>query len=158
MLSLSLAFPPETPFPIPSPCFYRGVPPSTHPPLLASPPDIPLHWGIKPWQDQGLFLPLVPNKAILCYICSWSHGSVHVYALDAVLVPGTSVWLILLFLWDCKSFSSFNPFSNSSTGTLFSVQWLAVSICLCICHALAEPLRRQLYQAPVSMHFISNIV
>jgi hypothetical protein len=30
-------------------------------------------------------------------------------------------------------------------GTLCSVQWLAVSICLCICQALAEPLRKQLY-------------
>ena len=38
-------------------------------------------------------------------------------------------------------------------GTLHSLQWLALSIYLCICQALAEPLRRQLYQAPVSMHF-----
>jgi hypothetical protein len=29
------------------------------------------------------------------------------------------------------------------------------SICLCICQDLAEPLRRQLYQAPVSMHFLA---
>jgi hypothetical protein len=35
-------------------------------------------------------------------------------------------------------------------GTLCSVQWMAVSIHFYICHALAEPLRRQLYQAPVS--------
>jgi len=35
-----------------------------------------------------------------------------------------------------------------SLGTAFSMQWLAVSILLCIGHALAEPLRRQLYQAP----------
>jgi len=39
--------------------------------------------------------------------------------------------------------------------TPFSVQWLAVSIRLCICQALAEPLRRELYQAPVSLHFLS---
>ena len=37
-----------------------------------------------------------------------------------------------------------------SLGTLCSVQWMAVSIHFYICHALAEPLRRQLYQAPVS--------
>jgi len=43
-------------------------------------------------------------------------------------------------------------------GTPFSVQWLAVSICLCICHALAEPLKRQLYQAPVSMHFLASAI
>jgi hypothetical protein len=30
-------------------------------------------------------------------------------------------------------------------GSPCSVQWLAVSICLCICQALAEPLKRQLF-------------
>jgi hypothetical protein len=37
-------------------------------------------------------------------------------------------------------------------GTLCSIQRMAASIHLCICQALAEPLRRQLYQAPVSKH------
>ena len=41
-------------------------------------------------------------------------------------------------------------------GTLCSVQWLAVSIHLCICQPLAEPLRRQLYQAPVSIHLLAS--
>jgi hypothetical protein len=27
-----------------------------------------------------------------------------------------------------------------------------------LCQALAEPLRRQLYQAPVSMHFLATII
>jgi len=40
-------------------------------------------------------------------------------------------------------------------GTLFSVQWVVASICFCIRQALAESLRRQLYQVPVS---ICNIV
>jgi hypothetical protein len=43
-------------------------------------------------------------------------------------------------------------------GMPCSVQWLAVSIHLCICQALAEPLRRQLYQAPVSKHFLASTV
>jgi len=43
-------------------------------------------------------------------------------------------------------------------GTPCSVRWLAASIHLCICHALAEPLRRQLYQAPVSMHFLASAI
>jgi hypothetical protein len=65
----------------PSTCFYEGVTTSLLPPC----PHIPLHWGIKPSQDQGSLLPLMPNKAILC------------------LVPGSSGWLILLFfLWGCK--------------------------------------------------------
>ena len=44
-------------------------------------------------------------------------------------------------------------------GTLCSVQWLTESTHLCICQALAESLKRQLYQAPVSKHlFASTIV
>ena len=30
------------------------------------------------------------DKAILCYICSWSHGSLHVYSLVGGLVSGSS--------------------------------------------------------------------
>jgi hypothetical protein len=44
------------------------------------------------------------------------------------------------------------------SGTLCSVQWLAASICLCICQTLAEPLRRQLYQAPISKHFLASTI
>ena len=43
-------------------------------------------------------------------------------------------------------------------GTPHSVQWLAVSIHLCICKALAEPLRRQPYQVPVSKHFLASTI
>jgi hypothetical protein len=42
--------------------------------------------------------------------------------------------------------------------TLWLVQWLAASILLCICQALAEPLRRQTYQAPVSKHFLASLL
>ena len=41
-------------------------------------------------------------------------------------------------------------------GTLCSVQCLAVRIYLCICQALVEPLRRQLYQPPVSKHYLAS--
>jgi hypothetical protein len=43
-----------------------------------------------------------------------------------------------------------------SLGTLCSAQWMAVSIYFCICQALAEPLRRELYQAPVSKHLLAS--
>ena len=42
--------------------------------------------------------------------------------------------------------------------TLWSVQWLVVRTHLCICQDLAESLRRQLYQAPVSMHFLASTI
>jgi hypothetical protein len=43
-------------------------------------------------------------------------------------------------------------------GSLCSVRWLAVSLCICICQALVETLRRQLYQAPVSKHFLTSTI
>jgi len=105
--------------PIPSshPVILWGCfPNTTSHPFPPSHPDIPLHWGTEPWQDQGLLLPLMPNKAVLCYIWGWSHGPIHVYSLDGGLVAGSSGWLVLLFLWVANPFSSFNPFSNSSNG------------------------------------------
>jgi hypothetical protein len=67
------SFPSENPLSHPSsPCFYDGASPPTQP-LLLPRLNIPLHWGIEPSQDQGPLLPLVSNKAILCYICRWSH-------------------------------------------------------------------------------------
>jgi hypothetical protein len=67
-------------------------------------PGITLHWGIQPSQDQVPLL-LMPDKDILCYICSWGHRSLHVDSLFGSLVPGSfggSSWLILFFLWGCK--------------------------------------------------------
>jgi hypothetical protein len=74
--------------------------PSSHFPFPCSPthplplpcPGIYLHWGIQPSQDQGPLLPLMTDKAILCYICGWSHGSLLLYSLVGGLVPGS--WLI----------------------------------------------------------------
>ena len=59
----------------------------------------------------------MPDKAILCYICSWSHGS---HPLIGGLVPGSCSGLVGSYC--CSSygianpFSSFSPFPNSSTG------------------------------------------
>jgi hypothetical protein len=73
------------------PCFYEDVLPPTYP-LLPPYPWIPLHWGIEPSQDQGPLLPLMPNKAILCYICNWNHG------FPPCVLPGSSggggIWLV----------------------------------------------------------------
>ena len=70
----------------PSPCFFEGALPATQP-LTPHCPGIPLNWGIE--------LPLlVPDNAILCYICSWSHGSLHMYSLVGGLVPESSGGLV----------------------------------------------------------------
>jgi hypothetical protein len=79
--------PPEKPYPIPLPTASRRVlPPCIHL-HLPSYPGIPLHWGIEPPQPQGLLLPLMSNKFILCHICGQSHGSLHVYSLIGGPVP-----------------------------------------------------------------------
>ena len=46
----------------PLPCFCEGAPPTTYP-LPPYHPSILLHWDIKPAQDQGSPLPLMPDKA-----------------------------------------------------------------------------------------------
>jgi hypothetical protein len=78
----------------PSPCSL------THPLPLPC-PGFSIHRSTEPSQDQGPLLSLTFHKAILCYICSWSHGSLHVYSLVGGLVPGSSGgsgWFILMFL------------------------------------------------------------
>jgi hypothetical protein len=45
-----------------------------------------------------------------------------------------------------------------SLGTLCSAQWMAVNIHFCICQALGEPLRGQLYQAPVSRLLLASTI
>jgi hypothetical protein len=54
-------------------------------------------WCMEPSHDQGPLLPLMSDKAILCYICSWTHGTLPVYSLVGGLVSGNSGgsgWLI----------------------------------------------------------------
>jgi hypothetical protein len=84
----------------PAPC------PLTHPLLLPC-PGIPLHWGIEPSQDQGPLLSLMSHKAILCYMCSWSLESLHVYSLVGGLVPGSSG--VLVGSYCCSSYGLQTP-------------------------------------------------
>jgi len=129
------------PFPLPN-----------HLPLL--PPALTLPYTV----GSRLLLLLVANKAIFWYICSWRHGSVHVNPLDGGLVPGSSGWLTLL-LWGLQTPSAPSILSLTlPMVTPFSTQWLAASIHFCICHALVEPLRRKLCQAPFNMHFLASAV
>jgi hypothetical protein len=98
----------KTPFHILPPplCLYEGILPPTHP-LLPQHSSIPLCWSIKPSRDQGPSLPLLSGKAILCYICIWSQGSLPVHSLVGVLVSGRTGW--------------------SGQSTLFS-QWVAIPV------------------------------
>jgi len=100
-------------------CFYKDALPPKH---LLPPqhPGIHLYWGKEPSQDQSFPFPWMPDNAILCYICGWSHRSIHVYSLVGGLAPGNfggSGWLTLLFfLWGCKHLHLPQSSSNSSNG------------------------------------------
>jgi len=58
--------------------------------LLPPLPGIPQYWGIKPSKDLGPLLPLMLDKAILCYRCGWSQESLHGYSLIGGFVHGSS--------------------------------------------------------------------
>jgi len=86
---------PLSSLPSPSLCFYEDAStPPTHFPLNTL--MFLIHWANMPSQDQELLLLLVPDNTILCYICSWSHGSPHVYSLVGDLFPGAlgAFWLV----------------------------------------------------------------
>jgi hypothetical protein len=115
------------PIPSPSPCFYDRVPPP-NPPPPTSPPSVPLHWDIY-YTFIGPLHPLMSDKAILCYICSWS----HVYSLVGSLVPGSSggFWLVDIVVLPMGLQIPSAPSVLSLTPPLWipcSVQWLTVSI------------------------------
>ena len=92
--------PPQTP--------YKITPPPASMRVLHQPP---IHYhltslaflytGHPAFIGPGYPLTLMPDKNILCYICSWSRG----YSLVGGLVPGSSVasgLFILFFQRGCK--------------------------------------------------------
>jgi hypothetical protein len=121
--------PHKAPIPSLSSCFYEGVPPPTYPRPPPC-PHIPLHWGTKPSRDQGPLLPLMPNKAILCYIFSWSHGSLPCILLGWWFRPWELCLVGIIGLpMGFQSLSAPSVLSlTPPLGTPWSVQWLALSI------------------------------
>lgn len=86
------------------------------------------------------------------------------------LVPGNSglggevggwSWLVNIVVLPMRLQNPSTPSVLSLTpqlGTPRSVQWLAANIHLCICKALAGPLRRLPYQASFTIHFLASII
>ena len=151
-------FPPPCKHPIPSsfPLLLWGCS-STSPPTPTSPPSIPLYRGISrafigprtsppidAWQGHPLLHMQLEPCVLLCWWLRpwefWGTWLVDIAILSMGL-PTPSVLTLIPLL-----------------ETPHSVQWLAVNICLCICKALGEPLRRQPYQAPFSMHFLASTI
>jgi hypothetical protein len=137
----------------------------SHPlPLLPNPPThASLFWH--PTLGHGAFpgtrplLPLMTSKAILCYIAAGAMGPPCVL-FDWWFSPWEvwRYWLVHIVVLpmglQAPSVLSLAP----PLGTLCLVQWLAENIHLYIGQALAEPLRRQLYQAPGSKHLLASTV
>jgi hypothetical protein len=107
-----------------------------YPPTLSHPHRSSI--SLKPPWDQGPLLPLLSGKAILCYICIWSHGSLQAHSLVGGLDSGRTWWSgqpMLFFQWGCNTplllqslhqFPHQGPWAQSdgwlqaSTSTLFS--------------------------------------
>jgi hypothetical protein len=135
-----------------------GYTPPTHPlplPCLHT----PLQWNIKPSLDQGPLLPLMSpleGHPLLhiqlkpcvspCVLLGWWWRPWQLWLVDIVVLP------MGLQISSAPSVLSLTP----PLGSPCSVQWLASSMHLCICQALAKPLWRQLYQALVSKIIILN--
>ena len=121
MLSPFLVSPPKPPYPIhPLPAHQ-----STHSHFF------PLNWGIKLSQDQRPLLPLMSNKAIHCYICSWSHGSLHLFGWWFSPWELWGYWLVHIVVPPMGLQNPSAPWVLSLApplGSLCSVQWLAESI------------------------------
>ena len=85
------------------------------------------------------------------------------YSLVGDLVPGSSggVWLVDIIVLpmglQTPSAHSVLPLTPPLGGTCL-VKWVAASIHFCTDQVLAEPLRRQLYKAPVSKQFLASAI
>ena len=102
----------------------------------------------------------MPDKAILCYMCSWSHGSLHVgWSFSSWELWG--VWLVDIVVFpmilQTSSAPSVLPLT-SKLGSQSSFWWLTASIHICISKNLAKPLRKHLYQAPLSKHLLASAI
>jgi len=84
MLSPFPVSPPQPPHPFPLPCFYEDAPLSIHSHLPAL--TFPYTGASSLHRTKGLPSHLMPDKAILCYICGWSHGKLHVCSLGGVFL------------------------------------------------------------------------
>ena len=145
-----------------SPCFYEDVPTPTHP-LQPQHPGIPLNWGNKTSQNQGLFPPIDAEQ---CH--SLLHMRLKTWVSLCGLIrwwfsPGSSggIWLVYIVVLpmglQTPSASLVFPLTPPLGSPCF-VQWLAASILIYFSRVPAESLRRHPYQALVSKYFLAAAI
>jgi hypothetical protein len=147
--------------PSPSPGFCERPPPFIHP-FLPHHPGILLLWGIEPLQEEGPPIPLIPDKAALCYVCSWSHGTLHVYSLVGGLISGSFGGGCLVGWYCCSSYTVADPFSSFSPSPNSSIVvsrdqsdgwlWISTSVLVKLWQCLWEYSYTRLLSASTSWH------
>jgi hypothetical protein len=128
-----LISPPETPYPIP--CIYEGVSPPTHPLPHQHPGEWSLHKAsTSPPTDARQCHPVGHMKlepwVPPCVLLGWWFSPWKLWELwlvDIVVMP------MGLKTPSAPSVLSLIP----PLGSLWTAQWFPVSICICICQALA---------------------
>jgi hypothetical protein len=83
-----------------------------------------LHMQLEPWVPTCVVFGWWSSPWELCW-----YWLVHIIVPPMGLQTPSAPWVLSLY---------------PSLGTLYSVPWMAVSIHICICQALAESLRKQL--------------
>jgi hypothetical protein len=91
--------------------------------------------------------PWVPPCIHFRWWCSpwkcWGYWLVHIVVPPRVPKTPSAPWVLSL---------------TPPLGTLCSVQCMVMNIHFCLCQALAESLKRQLYQAPVRKHLLASTI
>ena len=155
MFSLFLSPLWNSPYHPSSPCFMRVFPP--HPSTPTSPPLhyngisslhrtkglFSLWWYTRPFSATYEAGAMFSALSTVWYFSTWSYG-------------GSGWFILLFFLWDCKPLQLLHTFSSSSIrDPVLSPNdgWEHSPLYF---QALEEPLRRQLYQVPLSQHFFES--
>jgi hypothetical protein len=142
--------------------------PLPDPPTPASQPTHTQSW---PWHSPILGHRTFTGRRTSTPIDDWlGHPQLHIqqepWVPLCVFFGGLDPWALRVLIssyWSSSygatnNLSSLGTFSSSFIGDLYSIQWMTVSIHFCICQALAENFRRQLYQAPVSKLLLSYAI
>jgi hypothetical protein len=89
------------------------------------------------------------EKAILNYLCIWSHGSIPVHSLVGGLVCGSTGWSVQQMFFLCP-LSSFSPPTRSPTRVPELSLVVGSKIHICLGQLLVEPPKEQPHQILVS--------
>ena len=103
----------------------------------------------------------MPYRTVLCYTCAQGHEAAYVCSLVSGFVswntegPGLVDTVILPMGLQSSSAPLVIPLTLPY-WSLASIQWLAVSVCICLSQLIVKPLRGQPCQGPVCMYNMTS--